>query len=266
MNTAARVLVGMAVAAGAVYLLDPVSGHRRRLLLRDEGARAARRMELGTRDARHDASERVHAVTSWTKSRLAQDQTRDKAVLKRVREAIRALASHPGSIDVAVDEGHVILRGNVYTHEHQQLLNQISHVTGVRVVTDHLTARETAEGLASLDAGHAFRTAAGPGGWTVAGRVMAACVGCALLAWGVKERRTLGEFGESLWRKGKEEFEKGLRSGEEALDTAQDVVTDVAAKAQDAVDAARNTNFAEYAQARRRQGDSGPETHAQSNS
>src|SRR5687768_4259557 len=106
MNTAARVLVGMAVAAGAVYILDPVSGRRRRFALGD----VTHRMEIGTRDARHDASERAHAVASWTKTKLTPDQTRDKAVLKHVRETIRDWASDPRSLSVAVDEGQVILR------------------------------------------------------------------------------------------------------------------------------------------------------------
>lgn len=264
MNTAARVLVGMAVAAGAVYLLDPASGRRRRFALGDEFTRATRRMEVGTRNARHDASDRAHAVATWTKAKFTPDQTRDKAVLKHVREMVRDWATDPGSISVAVDEGQVILRGSIFTHEHQRLLDEVRRVPGVRIVTDHLTARELADSLSWLDAGHDFRSAAGPGGWTVAGRMLAAGAGCALLAWGVKERKTLGEYGSSigqkLWRVGKEEFEKGLHSAESALDTAEDVVTDVAAKAQDTFERA---DAAARARARRRQGESGPDAHAQ---
>lgn len=269
MNTAARVLIGMAVAAGAVYLLDPASGRRRRFTLGDEFSRATRRMELGTRDARHDASERAHAVASWTKTKFTRDPTRDKAVLKHVRETVRDWVSDPESISVAVDEGQVILRGSIYTHEHQRLLDELRRVPGVRIVTDHLTARELADSLSWLDAGHEFRSAAGPGGWTVTGRLLAAGAGCALLAWGVKERKAIGELGSSvghkLWRAGKEEFEKGLHSAERAIDTAEDVATDVAAKTQDTferADAAARANIAEYTQARRRQGDSGAESHA----
>lgn len=270
MNTAARVLVGMAVAAGAVYLLDPASGRRRRFTLGDEFTRATRRMEIGTRGARHDTSERAHAVAAWTKSKLTPDQTRDKAVLKHVRETIRDWVSDARSISVAVDEGQVILRGSVYTHEHQRLLDELRRVPGVRIVTDHLTAREMADSLSWLDAGHDFRSATGPGGWTIAGRVLATGAGCALLAWGVKERRTLGEYGSSigqkLWRAGKEEFQKGLHAAEGAIDNAQEIAEDTAAKARDTferADASARANIAEYtqAQSRRRQGESGADSH-----
>ena len=49
MNIVARSVLGIALTAGAMYMFDPVSGRRRRLILRDQCTQAARRVDDGAR-------------------------------------------------------------------------------------------------------------------------------------------------------------------------------------------------------------------------
>jgi hypothetical protein len=193
-----RSIVGAALAAGAAYFFDPGSGRRRRLLLKDGCARAAHRLELGTRDARHGASERTQVLASRAKQALARRPRSDRAIMKHARTTVRECAAHPESISLAVDDGHVILRGTISPYEHQHVLNEVRRVPGVRVVTDHLADEYFGNGQYAWDADHKFKTVAGPSGWSIAGRVAAGCAGCALIAWGILEREKLREFGASV--------------------------------------------------------------------
>lgn len=262
MNTLARSIAGMALSAGAVYLLDPVSGHRRRLLMSDQCARAARRAELGTRDARHDVSERAHAVAARTKSALTRDQASDKAVFKHAREVLRH-ATHPASIELAVRDGHVLVRGSILAQEHQRLLDELRAVRGVRMVTDHLTAHGVMDSPHALEAGHEFRSAAAPSGWKIAGRVLGVCASGALLVWGVRERKAVGAFGASvghtLWRISKQELDRGIDATDQSIRESEETLAEAADSAHDKVEegvqwaeAARDATLDKYAQARRR--------------
>jgi hypothetical protein len=221
MNAIGKSVLGMVVTAGAVYFFDPVSGHRRRLLLRDTCSRAARNIDLGTRDARHDISHRVHDLAIKTKTQISSP-TSDKAVYSHVRKAIKHAVSHPAAIGCIVRDGNVYLRGDVYSHEHQRVLDDIRSVKGVRIVTDHLIAREAGEGVRSL--------ANGSGkvgdGWSVTGRVLVGAAGCALLAWGVRERKALGEFGSSVGHKVSSAGHKVWDYSKHALDARIDDITD----------------------------------------
>lgn len=195
MNPLARSIVGAAVTAAAVYFMDPQSGHQRRLLLQDRWKRAARRIDWSTRDLRHDASERARDIASRTGP--AFGRTSDKAVSKLVRGTVRHCVSHPEAISVAVDHGHVILRGKLLPHEHQRVLDEVRRQPGVVVVTDHLI-EQRGDGEDVVDNIYLFRSAAGRSGWSTSGRVLAGCAGGALLYWGVRERKALSEFATNV--------------------------------------------------------------------
>src|SRR5690606_8602355 len=216
MNSVTRSLLGVALAAGAMYIFDPDSGHRRRVLLRDRCARAAQRLELRTRDARHEVSHQVHDLTAKARTQLARRKVNDKALLKQSRAAIARASSHPEAIACTAHDGHVYLRGDTLTYEHQHVLDEMRSLEGVRVITDHLTIREPHEGIRRLH-GHDEHE-----GWSVAGRVFAGAAGCALVYWGIKERKSLAEFGTAAWQASKREIEERRREIRDAIGTGVD--------------------------------------------
>lgn len=260
MNSLARSIVGAAVTAAAVYFLDPVNGHERRLLLGDRCKRAARRVDWSTRGLRRDASERYFA--SRPKAAAARPKS-DRAVGRSVRGAIRQSVAHPESIDVAVDHGHVFLRGNLLPYEHQRLLDEVRRQPGVFIVTDHLSEHQ-GNGEYAVDSGRAFRSARGVSGWGVTGRVLAGCAGSALVFWGIRERKALGEFGMAIAEEVQRAMERNLRHGfdddvKDTVDAAKEGVADVAdaasRKVEEGVEWAESKSsevIEEYAQKRRR--------------
>lgn len=246
-----------------MYFFDPTSGRRRRLLLRDQCARAAKSIDLRTRDARHKVSDRTLALIPSARH-AGRDRRSDRAVFKDMRKAVRECASHPESIALAVDDGHVILRGNVFSHEHQLLLDEVRAIPGVRVVTDHLIDR-LGDGQFSLEAGHRFQTAAAPTGWSIAGRVVAGCAGGMLLIWGARERNAIGEFGASVgdrvsrfYKERSDRWREPLKeAGEAATETFAGAADSVKTTAKEAVERAEGARGAieEYARTRQRPSD-----------
>lgn len=267
MNSLARSIVGVAVTAAAVYLLDPVSGHQRRVMLQDRARRATRRLDVGTRSARRNAwrnaSERYFA-TREARDNAPNRHRPNRLVRKMVFGAIRQAASHPESIHVAVDHGHVILRGHLHPHEHQRLLDEVRRQPGVLVVTDHLNEHmgNGQFGEFAVDRGRAFRSAAGIGPWGITGRVLAGCAGGALLIWGIRERKALGEFGMAIAEEFQHAMDRNLREGfDDTRQTAEDAgegMSDRARRAgkkveegMDWAESASSDVIEEYAQKRR---------------
>jgi osmotically-inducible protein OsmY len=267
MNSLARSIVGAALTAAAVYLLDPVSGQRRRVLLQDRARRAARRFDLGTRDVRRSAAERYFSSRSKGSRGNASDhqpmrQMPDRAVNKMVFRAVRNSVSHPESVDIAVERGHVFLRGKLMGHEHQRLLDEVRRQPGVFVVTDHLSEHH-GNGEFALEHGRLFRSARGRGAWGTTGRVLGACAGGALLFWGIRERKALGDFGMAIAEEFQRAMERNLRDGmDEAKDTAEsageglsDAAQRAGKKVEEGVEWAESASadvIEEYAQQRRR--------------
>jgi hypothetical protein len=208
MNALARSLMGMALAAGAVYLFDPVSGHRRRLILRDECVRAAHKLDDGTRRTRHNLSHRAQDVASVFKA----DRPSDRKLTARIRDVLGQTVAQPRSIDVAVHDGHVVLRGELFTHELDHLVDAVRSVHGVRVVTDQLTARERNGG--------AYRGAGSGSGWPLTSGIFLGATACGLLVWGVKERKALSSWGQNVWRTSKREIDEALARAKGAVETA----------------------------------------------
>jgi gas vesicle protein len=244
MNVVTRSALGAAVAAGAMYFFDPISGRRRRLILRDQCSHTAKRLELGTRDARHDISHHVGDLAGKTKAHLTHGQTSDKAICKNVKHAIERSISEPKAIDCAVRNGNVFLRGDVLTNEHQRALDETRGVHGVRVVTDHLTPREPAEGVRRIANGN------GHDGWSVAGRVLVGAGSCALLLWGVKERKAISAKSHDLWERSKREVTEKLEQAKDVLELGQE---EVQALAQDAAEAAVDVGDSIVVRARERE-------------
>jgi hypothetical protein len=266
MNSLARSIVGAAMTAVAAYYMDPVNGHRRRLMLSDKVSRVTRRVELGTRDARHDVSEQARSLASRTRSAFAPDHLSDKAVSKQVRSAVRQTVSQPESVVFTVDHGHVILRGGLLPHEHQRLLNHVRRQPGVAIITDHLTEQLNGLGSYALDVGPEFRSRTG--GWSKAGRVLAGCAGGALLIWGVRERKAVGEFGVTVAEALRRAAEQSFKTAKETVAAAEEGLSDAARSAADKVDdgmewaeSASNEAVEQYGKARRRAADIGGAAH-----
>jgi hypothetical protein len=135
-----------ALGAGLMYLLDPQLGRRRRHLAQDRSAaalrRARRRFGRLARRARAETDGLVQRARHL--NHLNEPAPNDEALADRVRsEIFRDLDRH-GRINVNVEDGVVVLRGQLDRSEQiESLAAAARRVPGVRDVHSYLHLPDT---------------------------------------------------------------------------------------------------------------------------
>jgi hypothetical protein len=185
-------LVGVALGATAMFLLDPVQGRRRRALLRDRvvaGSNDVREFaEAAGRDTTHRTRGLVATMYGW----FARGEVSDEGLARRVRAKLGRFVSHPRTIDVSASQGHVTLTGPVLAREHGGLIGAVRSVRGVKEVEDRLAVYQDPRGISALQGGEPARGELPQlmqRRWSPATRVASGGAGGALLVYSVLTRR-----------------------------------------------------------------------------
>lgn len=194
MNAAIRTLGTAAVAAAAMYWMDPASGRRRRARLRDKLVSTAGDVK-GTVDAGgRDLAHRVRGLAARVRSASTEDEVSDAVLSERVRACLGRVVSHPGAIEVHASQGRVVMSGEVLAREYQPLLRAIEAVRGVEAVEDRLGIHDTATGISALQGGRPRRSPRFEllqERWSPGARLVTSAVGGALLVNGLMRSRTV---------------------------------------------------------------------------
>ena len=143
-----RNLVGKigALAAGALamYYLDPQQGAQRRAALRELLANGVRGPSPHLGLAAPRPSLRAYHVTPRA------DAQSDAELRDRIRARLDRLVSHPGALDVRVENGVVRLSGDVLVRERDGLLLQVQQTAGVQKLVNAMTAHDNPTEIAEL--------------------------------------------------------------------------------------------------------------------
>jgi uncharacterized membrane protein len=183
--------IATATAAAAIlYLLDPVSGRRRRAILRDRVMSRFGTALRGIDAAGRDLAHRTHGLTACARRLLDSSDTSDEILVERVRTALGRAVSHPGAIDVSSTDGRVVLSGPVLNHEHARLLRTVRSVRGVHAVEDRLDLHTQAGRIPALQGGRprSNQTHLVDENWPPALRLLTIAGGTALALWGLRQR------------------------------------------------------------------------------
>jgi uncharacterized membrane protein len=138
MRAGTRLLNGLVLGAGAMYLLDPERGNRRRALLRDRLISARHIMGGAAGATARDLRNRTTGAVAGVRSRLHRDHAGDDILIARVRSALGRAVSHPSAIAVNVRDGQVTLTGSILEAELPKLLERVSRVRGVTGMNNEL--------------------------------------------------------------------------------------------------------------------------------
>lgn len=195
MASATRCLTGALVSAAAMYWLDPTSGRRRRVRLREEllhSLRDARHtIDVGGRDLAH----RAGGVAARVRYAFDRGEASDIVLAERVRACLGRAVSHPGAIGAEASGGCVTLTGDVLAHEYAALMRCVRAVRGVRGIDDQLSVHREARGISALQGGRprsAARIDVLQAHWAPATRLLITAAGGALTALGLRRRTPLG--------------------------------------------------------------------------
>jgi uncharacterized membrane protein len=182
-----KLMPGMLLGAGAMYLLDPDRGARRRSLLRDRLVHAGHKIGDGMSATARDTRNRTLGAVAELKSRLHEDAVDDAVLHERVRSAIGRAVSHPSAISVTAFDGQVTLTGQVLANEVDALIGQVRQVRGVREVRNELQMHRTAAGVSSLQGeGHRPGQGSRAGSWAPAVRLAVGTLGSLLTVKGLR--------------------------------------------------------------------------------
>jgi hypothetical protein len=175
-------LLGAALGAGLIYMLDPQSGRRRRALVRDKVTRAGHLTRDALDATARDAYNRGQGIITSTRARWRSEEVADEVLVERVRAKLGRVCSHPHAIDVRVAHGNITLRGPILASEAPAVLRTTQGVRGVKAVMNQMDVHETADGVPALQgegtiAGSSFDIR--QSNWAPATRAMVAAAGLA---------------------------------------------------------------------------------------
>jgi len=211
-----KLFTGVVVGAGAMYLLDPERGARRRSLLRDQGIHAGHKVRNELAGAARGARNRTAGAAAELRSRFQQDQASDEILAERVRSAIGRAVSHPSAIAVNVFEGKATLEGHVLADELPELVRRVGRVRGVSEVRNQLEMHATAENVPALQGVGHRRLAQRQGELQRVTRLLIGTTGGLLTAQGVRKG---GASGAALSAVG-----AGLLAGALGFDRSRDLI------------------------------------------
>jgi hypothetical protein len=144
---------GMGMGAGIMYALDPDRGNRRRAMAQQKlfrlGHLVGDAVDKGVRDLEH----RAEGLFAEAMSLVRRERIPDDVLELRVRAKLGRVASHPGSIEVRAESGHVILSGPVLRGEAEHIAHCIRHLRGVQGVDVRLEEHDSSENMPGLQGG-----------------------------------------------------------------------------------------------------------------
>ncbi len=150
MNKRLALITGLGLGAGAMFLLDPDRGRRRRALLRDKAVHLTRTTGLTAGKISRDLRNRAIGVASGVRGVFREVDVTDSVLADRIRSRLGRYPVHRRSINIDSQDGVVRLSGDVLSSELDTILSAVSRVRGVKKVVNNLTVHETAEGISSL--------------------------------------------------------------------------------------------------------------------
>jgi hypothetical protein len=136
------------VATGAVlmWLLDPVAGGRRRALVRDKGRWLSRKTGKASRALAQDLGDRASGLAARVRNVVRPEgPVDDTVVTDRVRAKLGRYVSHPGAVDVIVQNGVAALRGPILSSEADRVVTAVQRVRGIDSVDDRLERHDAAD-------------------------------------------------------------------------------------------------------------------------
>lgn len=142
-------VMGTALGAACMWLLDPRQGARRRAHVRDKAARFSRSSYDSVFRALRRSKHRLVGLYARSLHKPEVDVD-DEKLTSRVRSEFGRKIRHARSISSEVTGGIVTLSGPILKDEVKALLDCVSHVPGVKEVVNHLDIHDVSEGVSAL--------------------------------------------------------------------------------------------------------------------
>ena len=141
MNGLMKAATVFAAGAAAMYFLDPVAGRRRRALSRDKTLAAGRDLQDSAREAGRRVSNRAKGAMAEAEAAIDDAPVSDGKLEAQIRSRLGHMVARPGDIDVAVNDGHVVLSGTASEEEVASVTRELAGLNGVLDVENRMQNR-----------------------------------------------------------------------------------------------------------------------------
>jgi osmotically-inducible protein OsmY len=156
MGTREKLLTGVAIGSGLMFLLDPAAGRRRRALTRDKAGKWSRQAGRAMRTGWQRTADTGRGAVALVNRVRQGERNDDEAVAQRLRRCIGRHSTHPNAIEVTVNDGVAKFSGPILSSELHEVLRCASAVSGVRAVENRLEPHDEAGTIPALQ-GEAHR-------------------------------------------------------------------------------------------------------------
>lgn len=148
MNTVFRMAAAFAAGAFAMYYFDPITGRRRRAMLRDQRIAAVHDIEDMARARSKHAADHLRGMAARTRAELSSEEIDDQRLQERIRAKLGHVVQHPNRVEVQVHDGNVVLTGQASGQEIEEVLMTLTAMKGVVDVDNRLSVPESAASTA----------------------------------------------------------------------------------------------------------------------
>ena len=194
MNERYLLLTGTAIGAGLMYVLDPISGKRRRAFTRDKMTHLAKETDRVVGQTGRDFQNRYEGAVAEAKRFWTPEEVADDVLADRVRTALGRVISHPRSVEVSAEHGWITLSGPIIASEERRLLHRIRRIPGVRGVENKLEVYKSTAHISGLQGGvlRQERFELMQTNWSPAIRLLSVLGGGAAALYGLRRRDLAG--------------------------------------------------------------------------
>src|SRR5437868_6304686 len=143
-------LTGMAMGAGLYYIFDPQRGAQRRAIARDKAARGVRMLARYADKQSRNAMNHLRGSMMEVRSSLRDRFVDDQVLRERVRAQLGHVVSHPGSIEVQVEGGRVVVSGPILEGEREKIACRLEETRGVKDYEIHVREHRSSGNVPGL--------------------------------------------------------------------------------------------------------------------
>lgn len=173
MNRFFATLLGAGWGAGLMYFLDPIHGRTRQARMRDQVQRVRNNaddaLEIGVRDLQN----RVRGLRSDLSSRISSAPADDWVITQRARSRLGTVTRHPGAIEIAAQDGNLVVNGDILSDEVDSVMKTLASVRGVKSIDNRLNVHEEAGNIPTLQGEGQLPAAQTRGSWSPSTRLLA---------------------------------------------------------------------------------------------
>lgn len=196
MNKAMQWMAAAGLGAGAMYLLDPERGKRRRATIRDKAVHMMRKSTNAMDVTSRDFTNRMQGWGARLRHALRRRPVSDEMLVNRVRSSIGRSVSHASAIKISANQGRITVSGPILAKEVHRLLKKLYGVRGVSAVENQLEIYQEPGHIPSLQGQPSrligerfelFQT-----NWSPTARFVTGFAGGAAGIYGIAQRGPLG--------------------------------------------------------------------------